>query len=659
MNRRSYLSKFLLVSVIYLLPLLVLTYLHLDRTLTEQRRTAQEIEGLQQLRQALLVTQSAIDYRDLQVALNRDTSAVDEVSSDRFSNAVKQFTLAVKTMDQFELEAKSGQIRSQLFSLLNRKLSASISDQRSRFQWSDKLVRESWNLVRQVSDDAGLSRDRDPANHTLMKLVLDEMEPLLAGQGQLRSFGTYTIRQGAMNSTLEMILDRLIDTLDKDKQRIQAATRPLLDGESEFLQQQTRELHQQFERSGLLLEDEVLLAESIEGEWETFFDAVSGINQSAFALIEASLDRVNDKLVEREQQQQAEFGILLAGVLLVLLVSSYLMAGFIVQVRQSIHTILASARLVSRGDLTTKVVLDSRDELGQLGREFNLMIERIHDLIGEVGTTTELVTDQAGAVAVIAGQSSQSVELQRSGTEEVATAMGQMVASVQEVARGAQQGSDQAGLVNKQVNRGQEIVQHTLAEINQLSQDIGDSTHVIDRLAGDSDNISRVLDVIKTIAEQTNLLALNAAIEAARAGEQGRGFAVVADEVRTLAQRTQDSTQDIEEIISRLQAGINDAVAAMQTSQRSVSQTVNQSAELKLALDEVTAAMGLILEGSLQIASAAEQQTAVAGEVDQKIAAISTLGNQTAEGAKETEQACQQMQQQSGRLAAAVSSFKV
>ncbi|MER1945442.1 methyl-accepting chemotaxis protein [Stutzerimonas stutzeri] len=195
--------------------------------------------------------------------------------------------------------------------------------------------------------------------------------------------------------------------------------------------------------------------------------------------------------------------------------------------------------------------------------------------------------------------------------------------------------------------------------IQRLASEIEQSVTVINQLAGDSQAISQVLDVIKTIAEQTNLLALNAAIEAARAGEQGRGFAVVADEVRGLAQRTQKSTAEIEQMIARLQNGVGAAVKTMHASHALVEDTVGQSAQVEQALEHILDAVGLIVDQNQQIAAAAEQQTAVAHDIDRNIVAINEAGQRTAEGAGHTEQASRELTQLVGHLQQLIAAFRV
>ncbi|WP_442965298.1 methyl-accepting chemotaxis protein [Pseudomonas sp. FIP_A4] len=237
--------------------------------------------------------------------------------------------------------------------------------------------------------------------------------------------------------------------------------------------------------------------------------------------------------------------------------------------------------------------------------------------------------------------------------------MNQMSATAQAVATSAEAAVGSAQDVNAETVSGRGLVSAQVSGIQRLAEEIEQSVQVINRLADDSAAISQVLDVIKGIAEQTNLLALNAAIEAARAGEQGRGFAVVADEVRNLARRTQQSTEEIEQMIARLQGGVGAAVKTMHASHALAEGTVSQSAQVEQALEHILGAVGSIVDQSQQIAAAAEQQTAVAHDIDRNIVAINEAGKRTAEGAGHTEQASRELTQLVGQLQRLIGAFRV
>src|SRR5690606_11773485 len=232
-------------------------------------------------------------------------------------------------------------------------------------------------------------------------------------------------------------------------------------------------------------------------------------------------------------------------------------------------------------------------------------------------------------------------------------------ATSQEVARSAALAVTNAEQVNSETLTGRRMVVPSVDGLEKLASEIENSVKVVNDLADDSASISRALDLIEGVAEQTNLLALNAAIEAARAGEQGRGFAVVADEVRTLAQRTQQSTQEIEQMIGRLQGGVGAAVKAMGVSHSMTGEAVDSALQVQTALDNILRAVIQIVDQSQQIAAAAEQQTAVSHDIDQNIVQINQSGERTADGARRTEQASARMGELAGELQKIISAFRV
>ena len=288
------------------------------------------------------------------------------------------------------------------------------------------------------------------------------------------------------------------------------------------------------------------------------------------------------------------------------------------------------------GDLTERLAVDRTDEFGAIARGFNAFLDKLQGMIREVVSSVQQVTDAAENTADIAMRTNDGVQKQLSEIELVATAVTEMTATAQDVARNASLAAEAAGNANGSASHGRQVVQQTAETIQQLSADIERAAQTVESLARDSENITSILDVIRGIAEQTNLLALNAAIEAARAGEHGRGFAVVADEVRNLALRTQTSTEEIHRMIEQLQAGTQQTVKVMGQSRQRTEESVLQSEEADAALMSITQAVSVINDMNIQIASAAEQQSAVAEDINRNVANIGEVANAVAGGAAES-----------------------
>jgi len=288
------------------------------------------------------------------------------------------------------------------------------------------------------------------------------------------------------------------------------------------------------------------------------------------------------------------------------------------------------------GDLTRRLSSDRADELGSIAKGFNTFLAKLQAMITQVVTSVQSVSDSSEHTADIAIRTNTGVHKQMAEIDQVATAVQEMTATAQDVARNATQAAQAASHADQAASQGMQIVRDTSNSIGALAVEIGRAVSVVQTLAKDSENINAILTAIRGIAEQTNLLALNAAIEAARAGEQGRGFAVVADEVRNLAQKTQKATEEIQTMIQQLQQGTRDVVRVMEDSQNRTDESVQHASKAAEALETITQAVSVINDMNTQIASAAEEQSAVADDINRNVINIGQVANEVAGGADES-----------------------
>ncbi|PHN57576.1 chemotaxis protein [Pseudomonas syringae] len=339
-----------------------------------------------------------------------------------------------------------------------------------------------------------------------------------------------------------------------------------------------------------------------------------------------------------------------------------LLLGLLIRVlMQPLHQMGRAMRDIAdgEGDLTKRLAITSHDEFGALAESFNHFVERIHTSIREVASTAAQLGEVATRVVKVSNASMSNSDQQANRTESVAAAINELGAAAQEIAQNAartsQQSSDASGLASD----GQGVVQQTIKAMNELSGKISESCVNIESLNGKTANIGQILEVITSISQQTNLLALNAAIEAARAGEAGRGFAVVADEVRNLAHRTQDSAQQVQKMIEELQVGAREAVVNMTESQRQSEDSVGIANLAGERLGSVTRRIEEINGMNQSVAAATEEQTSVVESINVDITHINTLNQQGVDNLRQTLEACNSLEEQAARLQQLVGSFRI
>ncbi|VAW75258.1 Methyl-accepting chemotaxis sensor/transducer protein, partial [hydrothermal vent metagenome] len=311
------------------------------------------------------------------------------------------------------------------------------------------------------------------------------------------------------------------------------------------------------------------------------------------------------------------------------------------------------------GDLTVRLDVRSNDEVGQLAKAFNKFVSKMHKLVSEIAVSGTQSDVSATTLSRTVEEVKSSTDKQTLELELVAAAINEMTMTVQEISNNAGSASEHASNANKQAAQGKQVVDDTITAINTVAADVDQASEVVSDLAKDSAEINTVLDVIKNIAEQTNLLALNAAIEAARAGEQGRGFAVVADEVRGLASRTQQSTTEINDMIDRLQTGTKNAVEAMTRSQANAQASVQEATKAGDSLNAINTAIGEITSLNIQIEDAISQQTEAANEINRSVTTICEAAQATANTTQEMGEVSVEMNQSAAHTHKLIHIFKL
>ena len=375
-------------------------------------------------------------------------------------------------------------------------------------------------------------------------------------------------------------------------------------------------------------------------------------------LLKTLSETTNSRIAEELQRSSMLNWVLSLSLLALLIVVVYRIAIGIIKPVQSLSQLMN--HVSANNDLTLRAEHhDKKDEISGMARHFNKMMEEFHAMLSRVHDSASQLSSSSSELSTVSQETNERVSRQNSETEQVATAINEMTATVQEVAQHAADAAEASRSADEEAHKGKQVVSANLASIRKLADEVNNTAGMLNQLSSDSENIGSVLNVIRDIAEQTNLLALNAAIEAARAGEQGRGFAVVADEVRTLAQRSQQSTQEIEEIVERLQSSASQAVEAMQVGQSQAEESVQNAEQVGDSLDEIIRAVDAITEKNIQIASASEEQSSVAEEINRSIVNISQISAESTSNVGQTTATSESLSDMSGQLKRLVSHFKL
>ena len=665
MNRLSFGMKFSLISVLFLLPMLATNYLLVRDSWSQWQGTRIELQSLDLLGRSLALRRD-LETLNNQVQINavlgqagKAGDLEGKISALEQSVLSRLQGLSAMTGDPEHTRVFDGK-RDEMIAAFNAQQQETSLLSKSAL--IGKLLDKAQMLSQIIASQSGLSRDPQGDLRQLSELVTSVTPQVTQTLGEGRAMGAYSLGQGFLNSSSSTRFDELLQQLEKLQAEYTLKLQDALGASTAAhtaLDPLATASSASLKHGSELFEEQVVMAETLDAPWQGFYESVSQLMAQTYQLNEATLRFLERQLEQRLAQKRTHMVVLVSALVAVFVLIFYLYAGFYASTRTTLRRLGAMMDKVAGGDMTVSFVAHSRDELGELGQVFNGTVARIHDLIERVGHTVSQVELQAGQVQAVSAHSNRAVSGQRSQIEQVATAMNQMSSTAQEVARSAAAAVSSAHSVNDETVSGRGLVQSQQGSIASLASEIEASVQVINQLATDSQSISGVLEVIKSIAEQTNLLALNAAIEAARAGEQGRGFAVVADEVRTLARRTQQSTEEIEQMISRLHSGVGAAVKAMGTSHAMANGTVGQSEKVQQALENILGAVGMIVDQNQQIAAAVEQQTAVAHDIDQNIVAINRAGEHAAEGAHQTETASRLLSVQVVELKQLIGAFRV
>jgi methyl-accepting chemotaxis protein len=655
MNRARYAQKFLLIFAVFMLPYCWLSTSKLLDVSQVLEASRHELQGLQTLEHYLPVYRQALEMASMQMVGYARIKDDAKQAIERQTQAYRQQSQALDAWLQngpfadFALADSANGVEP------NKQIS--VQGLSSQMMEHGRFLNVLTANMREIAAVSRLSQDSDPRVYRNLDLLLNELLPLYETLNQTRAFAGYMTAYGFLESSSRPTIINQLSSLslyaDKAQGKGNAQARQLIgEAASAAAERYKREIVDTYTRSGYFDQKAV-------EQWLQRYDAYA---PQAASLDQASQVLFEDTTALLQARADANLRALLlwAGTLtLVVALLLYLFIGFYLSVRGAIRDLTSATRRMAEGDMRQPVSTAARDELGDLAKDFNDMQARMRQLITEVVRFSETTLGKAQSVAESASTSQRSVERQASELELIATSMSELVSNVQEVSQNSHVTADKANTAGEKCREGRVQVDHAVARINQLFTEMDESIGAITSVEKESQEIVKAVDLIKSVAEQTNLLALNAAIEAARAGEQGRGFAVVADEVRSLAIRSHELTGEIDQTIGRLRQQVGNAVKTIRGSHQSAAQSVEQVTLTANIFEAITGSMDQIIDHNIQIASAAEQQAAVVQGVEQNTLEIKTLSESNAHEAQSTVHVSDELSGMTRDLHGLIAAFRV
>ena len=660
MGQLNYAAKFGLISFLFMVPLVVLSGQVFLAAFESLKKTEQELNGVDDVRRLLDFAHFLEDTRDLAAVTGFQLDDDLKLTANAMLESIPKHTAElISSVDDADLQTSLEEWRAKFlprFSVIGEYRQPTFLDQFNYFQI---VIDEIYLIAKQYSQSAGISLDSDIGIQRLTGILLADLPQVERAAGLGHASGVFSFVEQYLQSATYDLMNAVYDKL--------LAAGPDVDliiVSAEATKNQDLITAAQAAKAALtdirvVLDEEIIGAASVEMKWQDFHEqykdkraALTNIEDLVFPMIKNTLNK-------RYLAQEKRINILVFVLLTALSIIVYLYLAFFMSIRFTIKRFAKTAGDIAHGDLTHEIRFHGRDEMGQLRDSFNGMVQNIRATLTAVRDSSASVSSNVNQVEEIANRNRLAVANQLEQTNQVsviisevakgAAAVTSLAAEAESAALEGQKKSDQAG----------QVVTRVMDEVRRLSDEMANSMEAVNRLAENSSSISSILETIKGIAEQTNLLALNAAIEAARAGEQGRGFAVVADEVRTLASRTQGSAREIEGLISDVQQNIVSAVDTMQVNRNMVDTTVKNSAQVSTTLAEIQLSMGDIQGKTSAIVVTANQQKRASDDLQHNLGAIRDSGEQTSINAEGTVEAVRKTQAITDALTQRVMQFKV
>jgi len=663
MNKLSYPKKMLLISIVFLVPIILLINLLFNQLGAGIATAEKEMRGLEYIKTVRQLYQHMPQHRgmtnaylngassfrskilDKRKAIVADIAAIDAIN-DRFGDEFKTHTLWSEIKQQWQ------QLEPNAFN----------NPAKQTFQQHTLLIAKVYSLFEQVSNESGLVLDPELNTSFLMDAIVYSLPNVTENLGQSRGMGSGVAARGMISLEQRIALGTLLANIKSNAKSVNNGMsitlreNPQLEAELSALLANSKSVTDNFIDK---VTNELLTAEFVNSQSADIFSAGTAAIKANYQVYDTLVPVLDSLFQQRVESYSSQRFNILVMVSVALLIAIYLFIGFYQSMITAVHKLRKATQKVSDGDLTVNVDCGTEDELKEIEDALNSMVTHLNTTVKSLGSNAHLLAAASEELSATTNQARTGAQEQQQQTDQIATAMNEMTSTVQEIARNAELVAAESHTADSEAKEGSDIISTTITSITDLSGEVGEAAGVIHELEKNSNEIGTVLDVIKSIAEQTNLLALNAAIEAARAGEHGRGFAVVADEVRTLASRTQQSTEQIQSMVTSLQTHTHKAVEVMDTDTKHAMKMAGTTQGATDSLVRIVESVTKISDMSMMVASASEEQSLVSEEINRNIVRIADLSAESLNGSDQIALGSDELAKLASELELIVSHFKV
>lgn len=663
MNSLSLSKKMLLIALLFLLPLIYTTTIVIIDESAGIKSAYREHDGLEYIRIISQLYKDLPQHRGMTNAYRNGKEEFKAKALQKRKDISADIAAINAAEELYGKRFKTTKLWTEI-KLDWQQLEAKAFDANPKTVFDDHtaLIKKVAGLYEVIGNNSGLVLDSELDSYHVIQVLLVNLPVITERLGRARGLGSGIAAHGEISTLQQVSIEMLLDEVRTNSESATHHLELIVDHHPEIIAQLDSILKQRNLATDLFIETvkkELEEAIKIQISPSEVFSLGTQAIKANFQLYDILIPVLDGLFQKRIDHLSHERNIIVGLILFSILVAVLLFIGFYNSMITNIRQLSKATKTVSEGNLTVKVDSDSQDETSRIVDSLNTMVVKLNETITNIGSTSSLLSNSAGQLSTTTKTVSSNIGEQQEQTEQIATAMNEMTATVQDIARNAELLAAEVSLAETETTAGSTIINETIAAINTLADGVGDASNVVAKLEDSSNEIGSILNVIKGVAEQTNLLALNAAIEAARAGEHGRGFAVVADEVRTLATRTQESAEQIQEMVASLQSNTRHAASVMNDEREKAEKMSLNTQEATSSLERIVSSMTKISDMSVQVATAAEQQGCVSEEINRNVTLVSNLSSENMLGTQDVSTASTELSELATELDGVVKKFKV